>query len=335
MPGGARWTLLAVAAVACGGNGPVEVTVPARAEAEEPESGPDRETLTRELEATVLEIYSHVSLGNFAAYRDTLATEDPVVLLGVRPDDVVVGVMPAAAARDRRLFRSLSPAVLAKNLEISLSDDGSVGWTFDEMSYRVSYGGRVASIPIRNTSVYVRDFDRWVLVLEHQSYAIAIDDLRANAAARRSGKPRRFPSRHIGSTARELIRLVGLLHNAEPRGLSGRVAPDDDTLVLLPDADHELRGRDAIEGSSLATLFGPGTTVGLRDYHIDVAKSQDVAWMAANLVVRTAVNDRQVDVGMRGTYVFRLGERGWQLVQMHVSAPLDERELGRRVFAAQ
>jgi hypothetical protein len=325
--------LAALALVAaCGGNGPVEIQVPAHAEPEEPESAPEPEQLSRELEATVLEIYGHLTLGNFAAFRDSLAGEEPVVLLGVRPSDVLVGVAPAEAATDRRLLSAMSPTILAKNLDIHLSPDGSAAWTFDEMSYRVTYGGRVASIPVRSTSLFVRDIDRWVLVAEHQSYPTDIDELRARAAAGRTEQPRRFPSRHIGDPARELVRLVGLLHNAEPRDLGRRVAPGASTLVLLPDADHELRGRDAVEGPSLATLFGPGATVGLRDYHIGTAKSETVAWMAANLVLRTVVNDEKVDIGLRGTYVFRRGERDWELVQMHVSAPVGERELGRRVF---
>jgi ketosteroid isomerase-like protein len=310
----------------------VQAAPPPELDEVEPEAG--GESAAHELEATVLEIYSHLTLGNFAAYRDALAGETPVVLLGLTPGDVVVGLRPRAAGRDRRLYRATAPTVLSKNLEIHLSDDASVGWTFDEMSYRVPYGGRIAAIPVRNTSLFVRDIDRWVLIVEHQSYPSSIDDLRADAAAGRAAQPGRFPSLPVEGTARELVRLVGLLHNAEPRDLGRRVAPGGDTLVLLPDRDHELHGAEAVDGPSLATLFGPNTTVGLRDYRIGMAKNESVAWMAANLVVRTVVNDEQVDLGLRGTYVFRKAARGWELVQMHISAPLSEMALSRRVFGA-
>jgi ketosteroid isomerase-like protein len=335
--GAVTCALLAVAgaSAACAGNRPVEVRVVTRAEPDRTEPGTSPETAAHELEATVLEIYSHLTLGNFAAYRDTLASEEPVVLFGVTPDDAVVGMQPPAAARDRRLYRAMAPTVLAKNLEIHLSADASVGWTFDEMSYRVPYGGRVASIPVRNTSLFIRDFDRWVLVLEHQSYPTSVDDLRAAAAAGRSAKPRRLRSRPLEGSVRELVRLVGLLHNAEPGNLGRRVAPGEETLLLLPDRDHELHGQAAVDGPSLATLFGPGATVGLRDYRLGIAKNQSIAWMAANLVVRTPVNDEEVDIGMRGTYVFRRDPRGWELVQMHVSVPVSEAELSRRVFGEQ
>ncbi|HTE54637.1 MAG TPA: nuclear transport factor 2 family protein [Kofleriaceae bacterium] len=324
----------ALAPTACGGGG--------RAGAPRPSAAPgptaidtdvSRDALAHELEATVLEIYSHLTLGNFAAFRDTLAGEEPVALFGVTPGDTVVGMQPREAGYDRRLYRASSPTVLAKNLEIHVSADASVGWTFDELSYRVPFGGRVASIPVRSTSLFIRDFDRWVLVLEHQSYPTAIDDLRATAAAGHALLPRRFASRPLVGPARELVRLVGLLHDADAHG-GVRIAAGDETLVLLPDRDHELHGAEAAEAPSLAALFGPGTTVALRDYRLGIAKNQSIAWLAANLVVHTLVNDERVEIGMRGTYVFRRAARGWELVQMHVSAPVGERELSRRVFGS-
>jgi hypothetical protein len=291
-----------------------------------------RDALARDLEATVIENYSHLTLGNFGAFRDGLAPEVPVFLIGVTPNDLVLGRRPTTAGRDRRLYRMLGPTLLTKNLEIQMSEDGSVGWVFDEMSYRIPYSGRTASIPIRNTSVFVRDFDRWVLVVEHLSYAISFDDLRSMAASRSLPEPGRFPSRREGP-ARELRELVGHLHNTGPlRARRIRSAPG--TLVLLPDRDHELRGIDAAQTANLARLFGPGTTVDLRDYRTGLAKNEKVAWMAANLVVRTTINDEKVNLGLRATYVFDLGPSGWEVVQMHISAPLTERDLSQRLFGS-
>jgi ketosteroid isomerase-like protein len=289
-----------------------------------------REVLEHDLEATVMENYSHLSLGNFSAFRDGLSQDQPVALIGVTPGDVVVGRRPPDAARDRRLYRVLGPTLLSKNLDVHLSVDGSVGWTFDEMSYRVPYQGRTASIPIRSTELYLRDFDRWVLVMQHQSYAVSIDDLRTLASSGALEAPKRFPSRAFEKGSRELIALVGRLHNE-----SGPIARGDGVLVLLPDRDHELRGADAAQSSSLAALFGAGSTVGLRDYRIAFAKDGQVAWMAANLVVRTAVGEgsaASVDIGLRGTYVFAKGAAGWEVVQMHISAAVPEGELSRRMF---
>jgi hypothetical protein len=305
---GRRLAALLVATAACAGNGNngANTVNPADVPQEMPEV--PRDVLVHDLEATAIENYGHLSLGNFSAFRDALAPDEPVTLLGITPGDVVIGRRPPDAGRDRRIYRVLGPTLLSKNLDVHLSEDGFVGWTFDEMSYRVPYQGRTASIPIRNTELYVRDFDRWVLVLQHQSYAVSFDDLRTLASSGALEAPERFPSRASARGSRELISLVGRLHNG-----SGPIAQGDAVLVLLPDRDHEVRGADAAQTSSLAALFGAGTTVGLRDYRIGVAKGGKVAWMAANLVVRTSVaegTDASLDIGLRGTYVFQLGAGG-------------------------
>lgn len=316
---------------ACAGNGNngADSVDPADVQPEMPEV--PRDVLVHDLEATVIENYGHLSLGNFSAFRDGLSADEPVTLLGITPGDVVIGRRPSDAGRDRRIYRVLGPTLLSKNLDVHLSEDGFVGWTFDEMSYRVPYQGRTASIPIRSTELYVRDFDRWVLVMQHQSYAVSFDDLRTLASSGVLEAPRRFPSRASARGSRELISLVGRLHNAGSRP----IAQGDAALVLLPDRDHEVRGADAAQTSSLATLFGAGTTVGLRDYRIGLAKSGKVAWMAANLVARAGAGEgtgAAVDIGLRGTYVFQRGAAGWEVVQMHISAAVLEAELSRRMF---
>jgi len=323
----ARLLALALAsACSAGSNGNGDTVNPADVQQEAPEV--PRDVLAHDLEATVIENYAHLSLGNFSAFRDALSPDQPAALFGVTPGDVVVGRRPPDAGRDRRLYRVLGPTLLSKNLDVHLSEDGFVGWTFDEMSYRVPYQGRTASIPIRSTELYVRDFDRWVLVMQHQSFAVSFDDLRTLAASGALEEPKRFASYAVAPGSRDLISLVGKLHNG-----AGPIAQGEGVLVLLPDRDHEVRGLDAAQTSSLAALFGAGTTVGLRDYRIGIAKGGHVAWMAANLVARISVNERaQVDVGLRGTYVFRRGESGWEVVQMHISAAVPEGELSRRMF---
>ena len=291
-----------------------------------------REVLEHDLEATVMENYSHLTLGNFGAFRDGLASDQSITLIGVMPEDVVVGRRPRDAARDRRLYPMLGPTLLAKNLEVHTAEDGSVGWMFDEMSYRVPYGGRTASIPIRNTGLFVRDFDRWVLALEHQSYAVSIDDLRGMAAAGTLEPPRRFDNLTQAAPSRELITLVDRLHNAGASPASVPVRADEGTLLLLPDRDHELRGAAAQDAPTLSSIFGPSTKVTVRDARVGVAKNGAVAWVAANLVVRTMVNDAPTDIGLRGSYVFVKGAETWELAQMHLSAPVTERELSRRTF---
>jgi hypothetical protein len=291
------------------------------------------EGLERDLEATVLENYSQLTLGNIEAYREGISANERVVLFGLSPLDVVLD--HRQTARDRRLYRRLGPTLLSKNLDVHLSTDGSVGWVFDDVSYRVPYIGREASIPIRTTAMFVRDVERWVMVMEHQSYALPIDEIISMGAAGRLPQPRRFKTifDKKSGQARQVLSIVGRLHNDDSERYRRRkIASADDALVVLPGPD-EHHGNFANQSPSLASLFGDGTTVGIRDYRIQVARSKEVAWMAANLVVHTTVNDDAVEFGLRGTYVLENRENhGWMVVQMHVAAPIFERELSRRVF---
>ena len=58
--------------------------------------------LARDLEATVLENYMQLTLGNFEAYADGIARDRDIVLIGISARDLVVGREPAGARRDRR-----------------------------------------------------------------------------------------------------------------------------------------------------------------------------------------------------------------------------------------
>lgn len=325
-------TLALVVVVGCGGRGEPKATSPVDARSD---PQPDRTALIRDLEATVLENYSQLTLGNFDAYRDGVASEDPVVLFGVSPRDVVYGISPPGLSRDRRPYRRFKPTIYSKNLDLHLSKDGSVAWVYDEISYRVPYMGRTASIPIRVTGLYVRDVDRWVLVMEHQSYAIPTEDIVRFAVTgqlRQPGEMRKRYNRRDGPSPL-VLKIAGRFHNADENYRKRKLSTEPDALILLPDPDHEYRGKHVAEAPTLASLFGDSATVGLRDYRVHVSRNKRVAWMAANLVVRTTINGDEVEVGLRATYVFEnRGEWGWEVVQLHVSVPVHLRELTRRIF---
>lgn len=298
-------------AAGCSGKG--ESTVVTSSETN-PEPAPPSEELLRELESAALESLSQLSLGNLGAYADGMRSDRPVVLLGARVGDTYVGDVRGTSEVDRRPLADLYPQLLSKNLDIHVSPTGAVGWMFDELSYRVPVDGRWASVPLRFTAVFTRDVDRWVLAMDHWSYprptgdiaeaTIAVDELDGD--------------RH-GSGVNALVSLVGRLENGDTRARALGRSRADDALLLLPGAETEFHGADIASAPTLLELFGARGTVGLRDYRIEAARSGDVAWMAANLVVSRA---RSEELLLRATYVFVHGERGWQVVQEHVSAPV-------------
>lgn len=305
--------LLAVSIIgACSGKG--EAT--AVSTSSNPEPAPPSDELLRELESAALESFSQLSLGSLGAYTDGMRSDRPVVLLGARLGDTYVGDVGGSEDVDRRPLADLYPQLLSKNLDIHVSSTGAVGWMFDELSYRVPVEGRWASVPIRFTAVFTRDVDRWVLAMDHWSYprptaeiaeaAVPVDELAGD--------------RH-GSGTNALITLVGRLENGDTRARALGRSLDDRAVLLLPGAEAEFHGADIASAPTLLELFGARGTVGLRDFRIEAARSGDVAWMAANLVVS---RQRAPELLLRATYVFVHGERGWQVVSEHVSAPVPE-----------
>jgi ketosteroid isomerase-like protein len=321
--------LIVLCAVGCRRPEPVVATP--RAEVR-PEAVLDDRMLRRDLEATVLENYQQLSLDNIEAYGEAIARNREVTLIGVSAREVVAGVNLRRAGRGRSLYRALRPTIYSKNLEVHLSRDASVGWVFDEVSYRVPYLGRVASIPIRVTAVYVRDIDRWVLAMEHLSYAVPDDEVLALAVNGGLRAPRALPSAAPSAGLGQLLaRVVTQVHHGE-RG-ERRLSAAEDALVLFPDPGREHHGDAIREAKTLASVYGAGGKVELLERRIALSPGGSVAWMAANLRVRTTFNDEPLAIGLRATYVLEnRGSLGWEVVQMHVSVPMEREELDRRVF---
>ena len=291
------------------------------------------EELRKSLESTVLENYVQLTFGNIEAFLDGVATEREVQFIGVTPRDVVVGVNPAALQKDRRLYRHRRPHILSKNLDVHLSEDGSVGWVYDEVSYRIEYMGREASVPIRSTALYVRDVERWVLVSEHLSYGVPMSDLVA-LVARGDFKAGTIMKTENGPSEALSASLVGLVGRFVNGSSSDEVVFDDeDTLILLPGPEQEFHGFESLDAPALAEIFGTASTVAVQTFRVQLSLSKRVAWMVANLSVRSEFNGDEFEIPLRGSFVLeRRRDKGWGLVQAHVSAPLSEKELSARVF---
>jgi len=295
--------------------------------------------LARDLEATVLENYMQLTLGNFEAYADGIARDQEIVLIGLSATSLIVGREPKGARRDRRPYSNLGVKFLAKNLDVHLSEDASVGWVHDDVSYRVAYADREASIPLRFTGVFVREVDRWVMVLEHMSYAMPTEEVIVLARAGKLKRPRRMcKGERCGDSKGNHVRaVVRALHAPAEDGTSrDQVAGDGRALLLWPDPDEEYAEAATADAPRLAELFGPRATVEVAQAKVYVGRSRKVAWVAANLTVRTNDEDDLV-IRLRGTYVLELvrirtNQFRWKVVQAHISVPIEETELSRRVF---
>ncbi|MBL4637094.1 MAG: nuclear transport factor 2 family protein [Kofleriaceae bacterium] len=295
-----------------------------------PEMDDGFEALKGSLESTVLENYTQLTYNNLEAIVDSLATERELHFLGVTPNDVVIGVEPEALSKDRRLYPDRSPKVLSKNLDVHLSSDASVAWVYDEISYRVQYMNREASIPIRLTAIYVRDGERWVLVAEHRSYGVGTEEL---VELSTSGELRRgkLIENGYGDDKKLAITLLGIVGKFINNGEG--IHPNDKSLVVFHEPAVELRFPFSDDTLSLAKRFSPDATVALREFRVQVSRTQTIAWIVANLSVTTEVEGERRELPLRGTFVLeKLPEQGWGLVQAHIAVPLLERQISQRIF---
>ena len=103
--------------------------------------------LVRDLEATVLENYSHLTLNNHEAYMDSLAQDLDLAMVGLGAGDVMVGPGPRASWVEQRPYHERTGVRLfSKNLRVHLATDSQVGWTSDEVSRRSSPAKSIGSI---------------------------------------------------------------------------------------------------------------------------------------------------------------------------------------------
>ncbi len=306
-----------------------------------------RGLLLRELEIEMIEGYD---LPTFETAVPPTAVSSKVgaVHLGVGPDDITAGKLLSI---DRWPLLPLDDSgfrlddARSKHLEMKLSSDLTAAWVADEVSYRVP-GCRAgeddyksAVLPLRLTAVFVRDGERWVEVLEHISYPQPVAELVDRATGRATGKKMRN-----GRDPRPAVQEpIGVLQRAlavdlpdDERALL--FASDHDALAMWPDPAHELRGSAVLSAASLTRSFD-ARTIKLETWRIGMSPDPtggvgggSLAWVAATLLLEI---DRphgdeveKVKLRLRGTFVLERrsleGGPRWQIVQSHVSAPVDD-----------
>ncbi len=290
----------------------------------------DRVALERDLEITIRESYASLSGGYDEAYLDGLARDRRLVLIDVGPEDVLVG-FDAKACKMRQQFEDRRVEILTKRLEVHVTADGTAGWSFDELSYRILHEGRRVIIPMRSTGVYERRNGRWLLVQEHVSYGVGDDELWDYAAARHAGTP--APLENWTSPGAPAAQARALLERAASGGEGGVISePDVVALVVGSDPDAEWRGAEAVAHGSLRALYGEDKTFKVRDLRVKTSATGELAWAAANVVVGAMREGQPVILPVRVTWVLEQRAGAWRVVQMHTSVPVPASELSLRVF---
>jgi hypothetical protein len=275
--------------------------------------------------------------------------------IGAGPGDVyIAGDLARAPSRwplDLDLDRAKRAGVRSKRLEIQLAADQTAAWTSDELSWRIPMCHRTATIPLRITALYAHDGDRWVPVFEHLSFGWTPTPMDTPL-------PKAIKTAVLSGDLKD--ELSGVLW----RGVFSKphdalvAAQDPSALVLGPDVDNEWHAAHVLEA-----LLPDGK---LEDRRVGTVgrspTSATVAYWVGNYIA--SIPERPgVPAGkvrMRVTHVFekrRLVTRDskgsdarscaedpvtkaqppgcrWMLVQTHMSQPITDEELARRVFGS-
>jgi ketosteroid isomerase-like protein len=334
----ATWAALCAGCPRKGGDGTVEPP-------SDPYPGREqsvRGLLLRDLEIEVLDGYD---LPTFETAVPATAVSSRVgaVHIGVGPGDITAGKVgsidrwPLLPVDD--IGERLDVAE-SKRLELHLSRDFSVAWTFDEISYRIpGCLGRDGAykqvvIPLRMTQVYVRDGERWVPVLEHLSYpqrtAALVD--RVGGLLGKKMRNGRDPRPEVDAPLQAIVHALDPAITQAQRDAAFSSA--DDALAMWPDPNDELRRSAVVNGASLAAVYD-ATKVTVESWRIGMSPDPtggvgggSVAWMAATLRVdgRRAHGDavEAAPLRLRATFVLEQRDGHWEIVQSHVSSPIED-----------
>ena len=291
--------------------------------------------LRRELELEVLAGYDRYTLDAASA----AAAIDPSIGLtsiGVGPEEQGPSGAPLArwpvtvvddGQRDD-LGRTDHPVeVVSRALELHLSDDRTVGWTFDQVSLHLRVCKRVATIPLRVAQVYVRDSERWTLVSEHVGYAQSmgrwLDEATGPTGAAPAGAVEDQPA---AREAAEALAASFALDADRAARWDGAV----DALAVWPDPLHVLRGGATRTGPSLAASVG-ATELALEGTRLALAPGGHVAIAATSVLARVDRADGPIAVRLRATAVLERGA-AWKVRMAMVSTPISLAALVRRTL---
>lgn len=286
--------------------------------------------LVRELELEVLASYDRDKL-DFVAANNVIDPSVGLVVIGLGPGDVRKGTSPD----DRWPIHEVAGEpvrIVSRRLELFLSTDQTVGWSYDDISMRMEVCGRTASIPLRVAQVYVRDSERWTLVAEHVAYAQPMGRWLDSAKGPEGSKLPTFVEKQPESNAAQEA-IAQLLASDGDRGVWAAQAS---TLAVWPDPLHVLRGGATRSGPTLArTLGDPGdVSLSIDGLSLALGPGRNVAIATATLLASVkrlnAGKEETVEVRLRGTFVIeRIGE-SWRARFAMVSTAITPGELVAR-----
>ncbi len=269
------------------------------------------------------------------------------IRIGVGPGDVLVNeeLERAPSRWPLDVPATIPTEARSKRLEIYLAQDASAAWAADEVSWRIKTCGRTAVIPLRMTSLFARDGDRWVLVFEHLSFGRTPAPVRDGSLRGRTLKDARIDADIHDALSRVLAPVLSHTITNNP----SVITTGPEATIIGPDVNDEWQGPAVLDAQlAPSNLRAEDRRVGVVGRHVETATiAYWVGNFVADLPARPGVAAGKVR--LRGTFVFekrraekvdasaknaaskvadpcnvKADECKWTLVQGHVSQSIDD-----------
>ncbi|MCE9573608.1 MAG: nuclear transport factor 2 family protein [Deltaproteobacteria bacterium] len=304
------------------------------------ENGDETPILRRELESEILDSYQRDDRVAETDWVGVLSSDLGIVRFGVGPDDEQVTTRGAPPPRRLPLGLAVSAGVApcdrvlrSKKLELHMAEDGGTAWVSDEVAACAVVCGKIALVPLRLSAVYVRGADRWVVAVEHLSYAQPAAALIARGEQRATPLDAVTAARSWGPALTALAATA--IEASAPEVRAKVFATTPDALVWWPDPAHELRGAAVASGPSLTDAFDAEKVV-VERARIGLGPSLSgapgtIAWWAGTIAITARGTAGAVPIRLRATLVFERRADRWQVVHAHVSAPIDDAALAHEI----
>jgi hypothetical protein len=224
------------------------------------------------------------------------------IRIGVGPGDVLVNeeLERAPSRWPLDVTATTTTEAASKKLEVQLAQDASAAWVSDEISWRIKACGRMAVIPLRMTSLFARDGDRWVLVFEHLSFARTPAPVRDGTLRGRTLKDARIDPDIHDALSRVLAPVLTRSLAKSPQVVS--TGPE--SLILGADVDDEWLGPAVLDAKvAPGNLRAEDRRVGVVGRHVETAT---MAYWVGNFVadVPARAGVPAGKVRLRGTFAF-------------------------------
>jgi hypothetical protein len=226
------------------------------------------------------------------------------------------------------LVSDASPDVVSKLLRVHISNDGTAAWVSDEVSWRLAACGRKAAVPLRFTALFARDGERWVNVFEHLSYG---HDIVATKPV--SNGTTEATETALGRTVTSAVasrELSDIVSRVLAPLLAGRATTaldrNEDSILVGP------RWSDEWSGAAMGTAPIASIALTTENRRLGVV-GRDVTAATVAYWIGTVVGQvGDSKVRLRAPFVLERKGDNWNVVQGHVSVPVEDEELARRTF---